>query len=703
MQLITQYPLWFTVFCIALGLLYAFVLYRNDRQFEELKRWKIRLMATLRFIVVTIIAFLLLSPLIKTVSRTIEQPVVLFVQDNSESILIHEDTTNGRFKNYPQAIRDFLDKFSSNYELETYSFGDHIQKGLPFSFSDKETDFSALFSEIKSKYTNRNVGALIVASDGIYNQGVNPLYPASELDYPVYTIGLGDTSRRRDMILTQVRANKIAFLGNRFPIQTVIEAHDMQGTETELNVYNNGQSVFTKKISINSAEFTETVDIELEAKATGLQRYAIRLTPNNDEVSHENNAKDIIIEIIDSKQKILLLANSPHPDLGALKFALERNPNFLVDYSPVNEFEKNVQDYNLVVLHQLPSKTNSATQLLSQIKENQIPALFILGSQTAFPVFNSLETGLEITPASSSLDEAQAIYNEQFTLFEVKKETQDFSGELPPLLVPFGEYKLSNTTGTNVLFHQKIRNINNQQPLVLLVPTSPFNENKTGIIAGEGLWRWRIYDYRENKQHQLYNDIVNKLVQYLALQLKKERFVLSTKNVFNENEAITFEAEVYNESYELIDDATVSIQISNAEGKQFEFVFAPDKFGTKTYFLNAGVFPVGDYTYEASVEIDEKNYTKNGSFSVLPINFESINTRANHQMLYQLASQSNGRLFFPDELDSLFQQIKTNKDIVPVSYTQKSLRDVIHLKWIFFLILVLISVEWFFRKFNGGY
>ena len=46
--------------------------------------------------------------------------------------------------------------------------------------------------------------------------------------------------------------------------------------------------------------------------------------------------------------------------------------------------------YNLVILHQLPSATNSATDLLSGILKAGIPVLFIVGGQTDIQKLNNL-------------------------------------------------------------------------------------------------------------------------------------------------------------------------------------------------------------------------------------------------------------------------------------------------------------------------
>ncbi|MCF8364130.1 MAG: hypothetical protein K9H16_00005, partial [Bacteroidales bacterium] len=196
MSLITEYPAWFVIFCIALGLLYAGILYFKNRK-EEFSQTTNRWLAAIRFLAVFVISFLLLSPLVKTVFRKTEKPMIIFAQDNSESLVIGEDS--GYYKNgYADQMRLLIEGLSQDYEVKSYTFGEKVAEGIDFTFRDKQTDISSLFDELAIRYSNRNVGALVLASDGVFNRGLNPLYTSDQVRFPVYTLALGDTAMRKD-------------------------------------------------------------------------------------------------------------------------------------------------------------------------------------------------------------------------------------------------------------------------------------------------------------------------------------------------------------------------------------------------------------------------------------------------------------------------------------------------------------------------
>ncbi|MGZ3900569.1 MAG: VWA domain-containing protein, partial [Bacteroidia bacterium] len=89
---------------------------------------------------------------------------------------------------------------------------------------------------------------------------------------------------------------------------------------------------------------------------------------------------------------------------------------------------------------------------------------------------------------------------------------------------------------------------------------------------------------------------------------------------------------------------------------------------------------------------------RKGSIVVKEIVVEKLNTVANHQLLYQLSSRSGGKLFYPNELKKLQDDILKNQLIKPVTYSTNLTTSIIDLKWIFFIILFILGLEWFLRK-----
>ncbi len=647
-----------------------------------------------RFSLVSIIAFLLLSPYVKTETRLTEKPVIVLAQDNSESIVHNKDSAY--YKNeYKKKLRELQEELQSEFKLKTYAFSTGLIDTIPFSYNGKQTDIYNLFNEIENKYINRNLGAVILSTDGIYNKGRNPLYSLDKIKAPVYCIALGDTTIRKDLLIKEVKHNPIAYLDNFFPLEIITNARKLKGQSYTVSVKSDKKELFKKTFRIDSQDDILKIPVQLEAKEPGIKKYTVAVSRLDGEVSYANNVQNVYIDILDTRQKILILAGSPHPDVSAIKGAIEKNKNYKVERYLIKDFNKPVNQYNLVIFNQLPTRQHRLVSMMNKLRENKIPSLFIIGSATYIPYFNSLNTGLKIHSKRNAFNDSKAYYNNKFTLFTLSEKAVGQISDFPPLSCPFGKY--SNTTSSDVLFYQKIGKVRSTQPLIMFDKQAT---QKTGFITGEGLWRWKLADYKLNDDHEIFNEVIGKLVQYLGMQIDKSLFRVECKNDFSENENIEFKATLYNESYELINEPNVSLTIYNEEGEQYPFTFSKT---SNAYYLNTGSFSPGNYKYIARVKVGQEQFVKKGSFTVKSINLESINTIADHHLLYKITEKTGGELIFPGNTREIIEMLKTREDIVTVSYTKKSLEEIIHLPWLLGLILLLLATEWFLRKWGGGY
>ena len=693
MNIVTEYPNWFIILCFLLGGVYAAILYYKNKD-EDFSSSLFKTLAVFRFLSVTVISFLLLSPLFKTVLRSSEKPLIILAQDNSESVVIGKDSVF--YKNdYRQNFSELISELSDDYDVKVFSFSENVTESDDFDFSGKQTDFSILFDELLTRFSNRNVGAVLLASDGIFNKGLNPVYSAGKIKFPVYTLALGDTSVQKDIILKKINFNRIAYLGNAFPVKVLFNANKCKGSKSILTISSKGNVLFSKLISIPDDKFTETVNIKLDAKEAGMQRFSIKIAPVENEISTTNNTSDIFIDILDAKQKILILARAPHPDISALKQAIESNYNYEVANSLIEKFDGEIGKYNLLILHQLPANKYPLGALFEKSSEKKIPLLFILGAKSDLNRFNQLNSGLRIITEKPAYNESLPVINQEFTLFTISEKTRKDVEFFPPLICPFGEYQMLNSA--NILFNQRIGSLDTKYPLVL------FNQNlvsKTGIVAGEGLWRWRLGEFAKTGDHNAFNEIMTKMVQYLSVKVDKSFFKIICKNNFLENQAVEFDAEVYNQSYEIINVPEVEIRIKNSEGQTYPFVFGKT---ANAYHLNAGIFSVDNYTYSASVGVGDKVFNDAGVFTVSPLNIESVNTYANHNLLFQLANKHDGEMLALEEMNDFPEKLKEREDIKTITYFEKRYNELVNVFWVFVLIIILLSGEWFLRKRNGAY
>lgn len=698
-SVISDYPLWYFLLCVIAGLLASLYLYYRDQK-NEFPKWLKRLLGVNRFILVALISFLLLSPLLKLTSRSSEKPIIVVAQDNSRSLVLGPDSAYYRTE-YLSNLNAMLDDLGEDFEISLFTFGDEVNsiQGNQFdslSFDETQTDMSALFDMMDVRFVNRNLGALIIASDGIFNQGLNPLYQSLSYNYPVYTIAMGDTSIRRDAFLKRVHYNRIAYEGNDFPVEVIINANKMQGGTLTIKISENGSLLHNKQIAVDANNFSKTLRFNLTAGDPGTHHFRINLSANLNELTLKNNTYNMFVDVLQSKQKILILANSPHPDISALKDAISNNINYEVTDFVLSDFKGPLKEYSLIILHQLPSDNPASTSIITQITRTGIPVMYILGEQSSISYFNGLKAGIQLNPYNNNgMNEALAVFNENFINFTISDGLQALVPSFPPLNTRFSRYNTNNDAGA--LFFQKLGNVESKDPLWIF---STNREIRTAVVVGTGLWKWRMKCWTESGDHNLFNDLIHKSIQYLALKEDKRRFRIIAAENIPENRDIELQAELYNESLEPINDPDVSLEITDEDERTYNYVFGRS---AQAYSLIAGRMPVGTYTYSASVAVGDKVFSDQGGFTVSPVVAERINLRASHALLEKLSAANDGQTLNPDEIMDIPDILNNRGDVKPLIHAEKKYIEFIDIWWILVLIIALLGLEWFLRKWSGSY
>lgn len=677
--------------CLLLGGLYAWLLYGTNKNLNaKLKN----ALAAFRVVVIALIAYLLFAPLVKRISYNPEKPIIVIANDNSISVAAIKPAGFDQQK-YKQDLNQLVSKLSEKYEVKTYSFSDSVKAGLDFTGNGKLSNASALVNKLNDELLNRNVGAVIMASDGIFNRGGNPLYELNKIKAPVYTIAMGDTVAKRDALIANVNYNNLAYLDNEFTLDIQIQAFESKGEVAALTVTENGSAVKKQSLTIDASSFVKDVQVKLKANKIGIQKYTINIAPLKNEITTKNNSQTIFIEVIDAKQKVLLASAAPHPDLATIKQAIEQNKNYEVTLALADDLNAiDPKQFTLAILYQLPSNTNLATPLINKLNEGKTATWYIIGAQTNTGAFNQYQKTLNISRGGNSVQEIFPYPDPNFTAFNLDANSLKQLNDYDPLIMPFANIRINGNY--TAALNQRIGKVNTQSPLLFFL-----NENgkKTGFLLGEGIWKWKLEEAKNEQSYPLVSELISKSVQYLSVKDDKRKFkVYSSKSTYDENENVILNATLYNDAYEPVNTPDVKVQLKNADGKVFNYTFS--KYGA-AYRLDVGTLPQGNYTYVANTKLGEKDFTASGAFYVNALIAEYQQTTANHQLLYTMAQQTNGKMFMPKNLLSIADEIEKSDQVKTISYEDRKYEELINIKWLFALFLVLLTTEWFLRKRNG--
>ncbi|MBE37082.1 MAG: hypothetical protein CMP50_00175 [Flavobacteriales bacterium] len=663
------------------------ILYKKQTVLLNIPKYLLIVLFFLRFFSFFLLFLLLLEPELKGNEKVIEKPLIVFLQDNTTSIISNHDSLY--YQNHYLKKIDSL-KALNNINIDFILFDDNIEKKI-IDFTGSTTNISSVLEQVSNIYSNTYVSAYILASDGIFNQGLNPIYKDNYFNAPLYTVQLGDTIEYQDALVKSIINNKITYLGNETPVEIVVEAKGMINKELILDVYNDEkQSIYHQNIVVNDSYYVDNFQFFISPEEPGIKNYHVSLQSNEIEKNTFNNEKDFFIDVIDDRKRILLLFSHHHPDIAAIQESLashdqyEVHSHWLSDLNPkqFNYTENN--GYSLIIAHQLSTESE-----FNKLKYyNKVPILHIIGSRSNLNTFNQFQDFIKFKNIDKSFEYSNVSLNTTFSSFLINDSLSNFLSLSTPFLTPFSE--IESNSFVDVLLYKKIGSLNTERPVLFFTE----NNYKAGFLLGEGLWRWRLNDTYLNNSNSLFNHFLSQVTQYLLLDEDKDRFHVNFDPVYQSSQRVIFEAELYNKNFESITSIDIEMQLTDSLGVnyQYQFIVVDNK-----YHLDVSL-PDGKYEFIATADFNNELFVKKGKIIISNFDIESRDLVAKDNLLLDLALQNNGHMITKDSLTQLIDGIISLPTFKPRAYFNYYYQSLINFQSLLVLILCTLFIEWFLRR-----
>ena len=685
-RLIFEYsPIYFFV-CLVLGAGYAFLLYSSRYSWTKSLN---RFLFALRTLLVMSLMLLLLGPILKNTENIFEKPSLVILVDNSKSV--KEATDTARLISHLQAVGDELKK--QNREIEWSGLSGLTDR---IHFGGSTSDLATALRETINRYEGKNLAGIVLVSDGIYNNGLSPLY--LPLRIPVYTIGVGDTTDRADIVLKNVAYNRIVYQGNKFPLRAELGIIGLPDQEITVSVLQQGKILQQQKKKSGTKSVLD-FDFQLDAGTQGIQRLEVRVESRPRETNLKNNRASAFVEVVEGKKKILLVARSPHPDIKALRSVVEKNSNYemMVHIPGVKESDPTFLQpgkVDLIIAHQGPDSEGKTTAILTAFLKAKTSALIVIGQKTLLRTLPTVGVPINFEP-SAQRDEVQPVLNPNFRDLGFSDDLNTNITRYPPVFVPFGKFTFPATA--KIILHQRIGSVITERPMLYAVED---DRQKIAVLVGEGIWKWRMSEFQETEKTNSFDELFSKLFQYLSTQDDRRKFrCFPLQQEFTSDGPVVMESQVYNDLYEPVFGNTIDLELRDEQGKltNFRYVTGP---GNSRYRI--GGLKEGVYRYKASTEVKGKKEEVRGEFLLTEQNQEAQNLTADFGLLRKLAENTGGKFYKLEEANRLPSNISVEQ-AKSLIHSEESFHPLINLKTVFFLLLVLISLEWFIRKYMGAY
>ncbi|HPM29622.1 MAG TPA: VWA domain-containing protein [Chryseolinea sp.] len=677
--------------CLALALGFAFLMYQIKGPWTKTWKW---ILFGMRAVLAFFLMFLLLGPIVKQINNLFEKPVLVFLYDTSSSVKEGSDSTS------IQKLSDQLSetvKAANEKGFDTRISNLNGDEGSLQKLNETTSDLSGGLKKISNQYEGRNIHAVVLVSDGIYNQGVSPLY--ASYPFPVYTLGLGDTLERTDIAVKNLMYNKIAYQGNRFPVRVELMVKNLPNQTIEVSLLKRGK-LLDKQTKNSSDDQFLLYDFQPQADEQGIQKLDVQVEIKNGEYNTRNNQASIFIEVVEGKKKILFVSAAPHPDSKALREVIDKNSNyeFLLHIPGVSEQPASVlqpEQIDLVIFHQSPALRGKTKELFQKFSVSKTSLFLILGQQSDLQTLAKLNMPITFETPPRDFDEVLPVVNSTFSNFSISPEASAVLENYPPVSVHFGKIKISATASP--ILYQRIGNMATQK---MLLGVDEQNNRKIGFMLGEGLWRWRLNEFDRNENTIAFDEIFGKLIQYLSTTDDKRKFKsYPIQQEFSETQPVVFESQVYNDLYEPVYGNAVDIELTDENSKKTKYNYTLS-LGNERYTV--GNLKEGVYKYKSKTSVNQKSEEVRGEFAVVARQAELQNLKADFGLLRKLSANTGGK-FYSSTQANLLQKDLTSNEAKQLIHTEETYNSIINLKWVFVLLLLLVSTEWFSRRYFGGY
>lgn len=707
-----------------------------------------RMLIALRSVATALIIFVLFQPVL-TLTKTQERlPRIAVLLDHSRSMLLPAqsgDTTMTRLsaikKNITSIFPEVLLKNRNGTSVELFA-----EKATPLdtplasilssiTADGAVTDIASAFSSVAEQEKSQNISAVILFSDGAYTAGVNPLYNATQLGIPVFSVGVGDSSEHRDLAITSLFTNDIATVGTSQPIDITIHSSGAQtGEKTTVTVFAENEKIGEQEVMLKEGSNDEQITFDFIPKQEGSVKLTAKIAPfTSGEATTSNNISIKYVNVLKNKFQIILFAGAPSSDVSFIKdyfngrkeielttFIQKQGAEF---YEGVPSADK-LKSADLIMLVGFPisSTSSESIELVKQLVIAQGKSLLFVPSHAVdlvklkqleealpFSISNTTQSNNELSVSASV--NATSLANP--ILRADKEQTAAPKWEsLAPLTKT--ETHFVPKAESEVIAEATLQGVKIGEPLLL---SRSVGRAREIAFTAYGLWKWKLTSFGRERafaalsrtkdstvaSQSALDIFLGNATRWLVMRDDRKRVRIEPiQRLYDAGESIEFTAQVYDESYVPVDNAIVSVKITGSTlASPTELALEPLSNGRYSAKLPQGL-AAGDYVYNGNAALNNKSIGSDGGrFNVGEYSVEFAEPRMRADLMREIADRTGGKFYTTQNDASLLNDIRSLASFAPKKFEERSEYEARTAWYILVLAIALLGTEWFLRKRSG--
>jgi hypothetical protein len=674
------------------------------------------LLSVLRAAALGFIVFLLFAPALRLISSGEQQPLLGLLVDGTESMQLR-DGAAPRFHIIDSLLRSpAAATLTSACRVQMFAIGTGLQP-LPtldsMSYDAPVTDLAAAIEDLAQRNRRAPFNAILLLSDGAYNRGEHPVHAAEKLGVPIVTVGIGDTTEGRDVLVARVAANSLVYEGIESPVDVTVRSSGANGERVEVKLLADGRTLASSPLILAQGTREYTSRLTYTPEGTDVRKYTVSVSGLRDELTAENNRRTFFARVLKSKLRVVILAGEPSPDLTAVRFTLASVDRFAVTaYAQRSAGGWHGQapaaavldSADCVVLVGFPTASTQQAflRLLTEsLNSRQTPILFVGGRTMDQAGMRSLGELVPFTAAMPSQTEqliaVEPVASERSNqlLALSRPEGADAWKRLPPAYATLTVF--TPRPGSTTLAESQTQGGLSGGPLIL---TRSAGGQKTMAVLAHGIWRWRLMAQGRPETATLLADFLTASVEWLTTREDTRPFRVSpARPVFAQGEPAEFTAELYDANNRPVQNAEVDVTVRAGDTR---VGVAMQAIGNGRYEGTVDGLPEGDYTFEARANDGQAELgTDAGRFAVGGMNVEFQDTRMNRAVLEEMATATGGAFFTVGGFEGAVAAVRALPTFVPSTVQDDRRFDLWTLPALLGALVALLSIEWYLRKRSG--
>ena len=648
--------------------------------------------------------------------REEKRSVLLLVDDSKSMLLSDGGTPRSSVVNDILASR-FFQKISGDFKVTPVVFGGRVLKSTSLDslkFDQPSTNIESALVDASNLGSDGDAAFAVLLSDGDYNSGGNPLDAARNLAFPVFTVGVGDSTRPSDVIVRQVISAPSIYAGKKSVVRAIVTSTGFGGKSVTAYLMEDGKEIDSKELTLPNEGDVEA-SFNYTPATVGTHVLTAYVPPQQGEFNRKNNSSSTTVDVLKGKYSILLVAGEPASDVAFLRRNTEEggdyDVNVLIQKDGDNFYTHNPpdqsdignilsQNYDAVLLYDFPTGQSKKTlsEVSGLLNASGVPYVYFAGKDfsaeqvSRLPrlpfVPQSLQPGefqVGISPMTSSsvgLQPLQTLLSSRSSLF-------------PPLY--YQRIDCRPVFGAVSLAVPVLNGVRLVSPVFLVDQST-----RSAAFLAYGLWRLQLMGSLSGLSGDFLHDFLSTLLRTLINSGKQRLLTVHTdKRVYDPSETVNFNALLVDQSGSPVDGAAVDVNIEKDPGRQSVADIRLTGETNGAYVGSMGGLGAGKYAFVANARSASSYFgADSGTVVVEPMNTEFVQTAMNVQIMRQLASVTGGKFLTPREFMNGGLQIRPDWR-TPLTLTDTKKFELLSLLPILAVVIMLLSFEWITRKIWG--